>query len=676
MSRIRILPEAVANKIAAGEVVERPASVVKELLENALDAGAKTIRVETESGGRRMIRVIDDGHGMTHDDALLAFERHATSKLRNADDLLSISTLGFRGEALPTIAAVSRLLLETRDACEAEGTRVEFAGGKLVSVKPAGLPAGTSVSVADLFYSVPARRKFLKSDTTELGHIASLVTHYALANPDKQFVLTTPTQTIIDCPPAEKLADRIYQLFGRPALDELVEIPAASAAFRAAITEPPLDAEGEKAPLTISGFTSRPEVQRTNSSGIYIFVNKRLVRDKLILHAVHEAYRNIHPHAISPATLLFLDMPYDEVDVNVHPKKIEVRFRRSQFVHDFTRDVIRQALVAVRPIASFATAAGAVPASHFGSSQIPANGGAIGTTFSGGITPAPVESGIPRAAIPAMQEIGAAPNFGPGVGSDGGGFDLANAPLQPVPQRFPFGSSGGFGQLLALAAEPAAPAAPTTNWAENFPTNGSSAPATLPHPDQIANLKPLGQVSASFIIAVNGEGLWIVDQHVAHERVLFEQHLAARRAGKVESQRMLMPLVLELSPRQLVIFEKIAEEMMANGFEVEPMGPRSVAIQAVPAGVQTTDAEKLLTEILDGLDRENAAISIETLRAKIAASTACHAAIKVNMPLDHTKMEWLLDALAKTDCPMSCPHGRPVVLRYSVKEIERAFHRI
>src|SRR5438270_2067982 len=229
MSRIRILPEAVANRIAAGEVVERPASVVKELLENALDAAANTIRVETEAGGKRMIRVIDDGHGMSHDDALLAFERHATSKLRSADDLLSIPTLGFRGEALPTIAAVSRLLLETRAAEDPEGTRVEFAGGKLVSVKPAGLPAGTIVSVADLFYCVPARRKFLKSDTTELGHVASLVTHYALANPDKQFALKTPTQEIVNVPPVATLAERVYQLFGRQALEEMIEIAPVSA---------------------------------------------------------------------------------------------------------------------------------------------------------------------------------------------------------------------------------------------------------------------------------------------------------------------------------------------------------------------------------------------------------------------------------------------------------------
>jgi DNA mismatch repair protein MutL len=655
MSRIRILPEAVANKIAAGEVVERPASVVKELLENALDAGAKTIRVEVEAGGKRMIRVIDSGHGMAHDDALLSFERHATSKLRTTDDLLSISTLGFRGEALPSIAAVSRLLLETRAEEEAEGTRVEFAGGKLVGVKPAGLPAGTTVSVADLFYCVPARRKFLKSETTELGHIASLVTHYALANPERQFILKTPTQEIINCAPTERLADRVYQLFGRQALDELVEIPAVSAPFRAAITEPELEPGEEKSTLTVTGFTSRPEVQRPNRNGIYVFVNRRLVRDRLVLHAIHEAYRNILPPTVFPATLLFLEMPYDEVDVNVHPAKIEVRFRRSQFVHDFARDAIRQALMGARPIASFAASAAAA-------SQMPPS---AAPPFSGAISPAPADSGVPRAIIPSISEIG----VGSGVGSDAG-FDLTAAPLRPVEQRFPFEPGTAFGAAVAPAQDSA------SAWAANLAAPNSDAPATLPRPDQIMDLKPLGQVSSSFIVAVNGEGLWIVDQHVAHERVLFEQHLEARHAGKVESQRMLMPIVIELSPRQLVIYEKIAEELAANGFEVEPMGPRSVAIQAVPAGIAASDAEKLLIEILDGIERENAAISINTLQAKIAASTACHAAIKVNMPLDQTKMEWLLEALAKTDCPMSCPHGRPVVLRYSLKEIEKAFHRI
>src|SRR5579859_5148393 len=445
MSRIRILPEAVANRIAAGEVVERPASVVKELLENALDAGAKTIRVEVEAGGKRMIRVIDDGYGMSHDDALLAFERHATSKLRSADDLLSIPTLGFRGEALPTIAAVSRLLLETRAEEDAEGTRVEFAGGKLVNVKSAGFPVGTTISVADLFYSVPARRKFLKSETTELGHIASLVTHYALANPGRQFILTTPTQQIVDCSPVERLAERVYQLFGKQSFDELIEIPVVSAAFRAAITEPELEPAEEKARLTVYGFTSRPEVQRPNRNGIYIFVNRRLVRDRLILHAIHEAYRNILPSNVFPATLLFLEMPYDEVDVNVHPAKIEVRFRRSQFVHDFTRDSIRQALMSARPIASFAAAAAA-------SGAAPQNANATGAALS-----AAAPSIVPRAIIPAMEEIG----LGSGVGSDGG-FDLTAAPLQPIEQRFAFGAGAAFG-APNLSGE-----TPEPNWAANF----------------------------------------------------------------------------------------------------------------------------------------------------------------------------------------------------------------
>ena len=651
MSRIRILPENVANKIAAGEVVERPAPVVKELLENALDAGARTVRVEAESGGRRMIRVSDDGCGMAHDDALLAFERHATSKLRTAEDLLSIETLGFRGEALPSIAAVSRLLLETRAEEEAEGTRIEFAGGKLVSVKPAGLPAGTTVSVADLFYCVPARRKFLKTDTTELGHLASLVTHYALANPDKHFVLRSPTQEIINVAPVGNLADRVYQLFGRQALDELVEIPAAQAPVRAAITEPAIEPDEHAAQMSASGFVSRPEVQRANRNSIYIFVNRRLVRDRLILHAIHEAYRNIVPQNVFPAVLLFLELPCEEVDVNVHPAKIEVRFRHPQFVHDFARDAIRQALTSARPIPSFVTAAAA--------------GASVGVAQPGAPGSFADESagGLPRAVIPPMAPFDRA--------ASAEEYALTTPPVQPEAQRFHFEP----GAVDERACE-AVPEAPAAGFAERFreiATQQADVPASAA---SLAELKPLGQVNASFIVAVNGEGLWLIDQHVAHERILFEQHLRARREGQLTGQRMLVPMVVELSPRQLVTFERIAEELSANGFEVSPMGPRTVAIQAAPAGIANADAEKLLLEILDGIERENSAISIDTLQAKIAASTSCRAAIKVNMPLDQKKMEWLLDELARTDAPMSCPHGRPVVLRYSLREIERAFKRI
>ena len=662
MSRIRILAENVANKIAAGEVVERPASVVKELLENALDAGARSIRIETESGGKRMIRVIDDGSGMNHDDALLAFERHATSKLRTADDLLSIATLGFRGEALPSIASISRLLLETRTPEDEQGARIEFAGGKLLGVKPAGVPPGTSISVADIFYCVPARRKFLKSETTELGHIASLVTHYALAHPECHFVLKTPSQEILNCAPVEKLADRVYQVFGRQALDELMEIPPSEAAVRSAITEPAIEPDEQAATLRVTGFTSRPEVQRTNRNGIYVFVNRRLVRDRLLLHAIHEAYRNVTPQGVFPIVLLFLDLPYQEVDVNVHPAKIEVRFRHPQFVHDFTRDALRQALSSARPIPGF-PAAKAATAGVGGSP--PARSGADFTSSSEGAgrfagAPGPGGTGVaglPRAEIPASFASSAA---------IAGDFELSGAPDRPVAQRLGFDSSAAMNFPLGGAAADAS--------VESEPL--ANAPGALPSAEEIVDLKPLGQVSASFIVAVNSEGLWIIDQHVAHERVLFEQHLQARRAGELGGQRMLLPVMVELNPRQLVTFEQIADELHANGFEAELMGARTVAIQAAPAGIASGDAEKLLFEILDGIARENQSISIDSLQSKIAASTSCHAAIKVNTPLDKTKMEWLLGELAKTEYPMSCPHGRPVVLRYSTREIERAFKRI
>jgi DNA mismatch repair protein MutL len=596
-----------------------------------------------------MIRVIDDGSGMNHDDALLAFERHATSKLRTADDLLSISTLGFRGEALPSIASISRLLLETRTPEDDQGTRIEIAGGKLLGVKPAGVPAGTSIGVADIFYCVPARRKFLKSETTELGHIASLVTHYALAHPEVHFLLKTPSQEILNCSPVEKPSDRVYQIFGRQALEELTEIPSTEGPVRNAITEPQLEADEQASTLRVTGFTSRPEVQRSNRNGIYIFVNRRLVRDRLLLHAIGEAYRNIMPPGVFPVVLLFLDLPYQEVDVNVHPAKIEVRFRHPQFVHDFTRDALRLALSTARPIPGF-------PAARAVAAPIPADSiGSMAAAAAAGSSAPGVLPGPPRAQIPT--------GFAAGTGV-AEALQLTGAPHRPIAQRLQFGSEGA------------------TNFPFPVQESGVMTPrpvqesGRLPSHEDIADLKPLGQVNSSFIVAVNSEGLWIIDQHVAHERVLFEQHLRARREGELGGQRMLVPLIVELNPRQLAIFEQIGEELRANGFEAELMGAREVAIQAAPAGIASSDAEKLLCEILDGIARENQAISIDSLQSKIAASTSCHAAIKINTPLDATKMEWLLGELAKTEYPMSCPHGRPVVLRYSVHEIQRAFKRI
>src|SRR5215471_4000053 len=363
MGRIHVLSENVANKIAAGEVVERPASVVKELLENALDAGARRIRVNVEAGGKKLIQVTDDGCGMVRDDAMLAFERHATSKIRNADDLLNIATLGFRGEALPSIASVSRLRLETRAPEDTAGTAVEIAGGKILTVEEAGLPPGTCITVRDLFYNIPARRKFLKAESTELSHIASLVTHYALAHPEMHWELHSATNAMLVAPPVNDHSQRIYQVFGRETLDQLLPLTALLSLERSGLPQPPPWRRSEieepvepvKGEVKLHGFVSRPEIQKLNRNSIFIFVNGRLIRDRLVQHALTDAYRNIIPPTVYPVVLLFIEMPPTEVDVNVHPSKTEVRFRQPSRVHDFIRDSVRAALMKSRPVPSFTT---------------------------------------------------------------------------------------------------------------------------------------------------------------------------------------------------------------------------------------------------------------------------------------------------------------------------------
>ncbi len=359
MGRIRVLSDQVANQIAAGEVVERPASVVKELLENSVDAGATRIRVEVEGGGRKLIRMVDNGCGMGRDDAMLAFERHATSKLRTADDLLHIATLGFRGEALPSIASVARVDLETRAAEDEIGTRIEIVGGKMTRVEDAGGPAGTTLTIRDLFFNVPARRKFLKSEPTELSHIAALVTHYALAHPEKHFELHSSTQALLVAPAVRDASERLFQVLGHDVSKDMLPCAAELDFARVGIPEPPpwrREADYEKPEpgfLRVRGFVSKPELQKLNRGSIYVFVNGRQVRDRLILHALTEAYRNILPPTSFPVVLLFLEMPPGEVDVNVHPAKTEVRFRQSSFVHDFVRDAVRNTVLKARPAASF-----------------------------------------------------------------------------------------------------------------------------------------------------------------------------------------------------------------------------------------------------------------------------------------------------------------------------------
>jgi len=655
MGRIHVLSEAVANKIAAGEVVERPASVVKELLENSLDADSTRIKIQVEAGGKKLIQITDNGCGMVRDDALLAFERHATSKIKNAEDLLSVATLGFRGEALPSIASVSRLRLETRASDQDSGTVVEINGGKIFKVEEAGLPVGTSITVRDLFFNTPARKKFLKAESTELSHIASLVTHYALAHPDKHFELHSATNAMLVAPPVAGYSERVYQVFGRETLDQLIPVAATQPLERIGLPQPPPwrreEQEEEQAPtepgeMRAHGFVSKPEIQKLNRNSIYVFVNGRLIRDRLIQHALTEAYRNILPPTVFPVVLLFLELPSGEVDVNVHPSKTEVRFRQQTVMHDFVRDSVRAALMKARPVPQFTTEIDAHP------------------TASPSLTPGARAAAVDIAAWRAL--------YGPATPP---AFTLQPPVPPPATERLRFGNDTI--TVEANAAVALAPAPPLF-----VPDDGCTPPIPV-EPEapsdlapSLASLKPLGQIRESFILAVNHEGLWIVDQHVAHERVLFERVLKQRAAQKVESQRLLMPLLLELTPAQQAVFAEISEELNWNGFEAEPFGTRSVAIKVAPAGVDAAQVEHMLHELLDQLSQEEQTLNMEKVRTRIAASIACHAAIKVNMRLEQNKMEWLLAELAKTECPMSCPHGRPVVLRYSLKDIQKAFKRI
>jgi DNA mismatch repair protein MutL len=658
MGRIHVLPEHVANKIAAGEVVERPASVVKELLENSLDAGSTRITIQIEAGGKKLIQITDNGCGMVRDDALLAFERHATSKINNAEDLLSVSTLGFRGEALPSIASVSRLSLETRVADQDSGTIVEINGGKILRVEEAGLPAGTSITVRDLFFNTPARKKFLKAESTELSHIASLVTHYALAHPDKHFELHSATNAVLVAPPVSSYSERVYQVFGKEVLDQLISVAAQQPLARVGLPQPPPwrrheeDQDGdarlhtEPGDQRLHGFISKPEIQKLNRNSIYTFVNGRLIRDRLIQHALTEAYRNILPPTVFPVVLLFLELPNAEVDVNVHPSKTEVRFRQQTVMHDFLRDSVRAALMKARPVPQFVTEIRAHPTANPsltpGAHAATAEASATWKSFYGQTAPASF-----ALQAPAQPVIAERFHFSEGITVE------ANA-AAPV-ARFPQQTFGGDRCAPPLAEE----LGPTSDEAPS-----------------LSSLKPLGQLRESFILAVNHDGLWIIDQHVAHERVLFERVLRQRAKQQVESQRLLMPMVIDLTPAQQAVFSEISDELQKNGFEAEPFGARSIAVKVAPAGVQAGEVEHMLHELLDQFSREEQALNLEQIRGQIAASIACHAAIKVNMPLEQNKMEWLLGELAKTECPMSCPHGRPVVLRYSMTDIQKAFKRI
>jgi DNA mismatch repair protein MutL len=651
MQKIRILPDTLANQIAAGEVVERPASVIKELIENSIDAGATRITIDIELGGRRLMRISDDGHGMVRDDAILAFERHATSKIRTLDDLAAIGTLGFRGEALASIASVAKVELVTKTVDELAASRVVIEGGRLIDVKDAARDTGTTISVRDLFFNTPARRKFMRSEATENYHIASIVTHYALAHPEIAFTLTNNGREVLRVSPAKDLRERSFQIFGSQMLESLLPVNG-----------------GREYVARVSGFISAPRERRTNRDSQYFFVNNRFVRDKTIAGGLLEGYRSVLPHGVYPVAFLFLDVPLEEIDVNVHPAKTEIRFRRNEAVKDVIAEAIREALAKAGIVAPVIEELQPGPAA------------ADTVTFAAAAADSPtfdqtrIDFGVSDLSQPDPVLYSAA----------AAQPDLAPAPIVHEPPRDlvreqePEDKLALFSEAFEKAAEARIePIEPSPVYPVLPPVNNG---AHLAKPVEIDNvspggIRPMGQLHDSFIIAVDDEGLLLIDQHVAHERILFDKFRRRETDRSVESQNLLLPETVDLTPAQSQAFELVEDEMASIGFGLMRLSGRTVAIKSIPTDLPAAEVRNLFAEILDNIDLEKRGSGKATLRDDIAASLACKAAVKINMKLTAEKMQWLIDRLLTTSSPTTCPHGRPVILRISMKDIERGFHR-
>jgi DNA mismatch repair protein MutL len=594
--RIHRLPPELANQIAAGEVVERPASVVKELVENAIDAGARRLVITVEFGGKQLVSVEDDGEGMTREDAVLSLERHATSKIHSASDLAAIDTLGFRGEALPSIASVSRFRLRTRARGALAGTEVRVEAGVTAAVKDVGAPEGTLVEVRDLFFNLPARRKFLKADTAETAQVSRLVTQIALGYPHVGVTLRSGGRMLIEVPPATSLEERFFQIYGDRA--DLVPVLKQAAG------------------ISVRGFVAALGEQGPVRGPQHVFVNRRIVRDRTISHAIQQGYSVTTIKERSPEVHLFIELPPERVDVNVHPTKAEVRFLDQGLVHEVLRRAIIDAL---------------------------------------GATPAPE-----LVLTPAAPDPGGA--YARGVGLP---LVFSNAPaggLTPPPG-------------LGTTAEARSSLGPATSgvWGDTRvgTAAGQEAVATLIRP-----MIPLGQFRNTFIIAADEDGLAIIDQHVAHERILFEQIADRLTRRAVESQRLLTPVVLELGPGERETLLQHASSLAALGFEIEDFGGGSLRVGAVPALLDWTQSEAALRAAASHLHDLAPGAGVDDALRKIAATMACHAAVKANDPLTREKMQYLLGELQRTAHSSVCPHGRPVVLRLTRREIERNFERI
>jgi len=584
MGAIRVLEPNVANQIAAGEVIERPASVVKELVENALDAGASRVEVVVDGGGVERILVTDDGSGLGREDAVMAFERHATSKIRSAADLASIQSYGFRGEALPSIASVSRVVLTT-SAGEPQGTRVRLSAGRVLAVEPAAHPRGATVSVEGLFFNAPARRKFLRAPATETTRIASILARMAAVVPGIAFSLKSGGRVLASWPAAADYRERVAQIVGHRDAAMMLEV------------------DRRTGPLRVSGLASAPSLSRSTSTDQHLFVNGRPIRDRRILHAVQQAYATLLPRGRYPVVYLFLAIPAGQVDVNVHPAKAEVRFVRPREVHDLVRQALLGTLGVARPFYGLAAGATAVA------------------------EPAPAErlppAGSPRTGPPA------------GVVADGA-FHAGSLSQEPAGDP----DSGPERRLFEGVA-----------------------------------LAPLAQFRDTYILASAPDGLVILDQHAAHERVLYERFLAESRSGGLLTQKLLFPITVDVTPAERLAFDECHESLGAFGFSIAPFGENTLVVDEIPSLVPDGAVERLVRQLLAEVMEWRPTDGMDQLRHRIVATAACHAAVRARHPLDVPRMRAIVDDLLGTSLPMTCPHGRPVLLRLTIDRLEKEFRR-
>ena len=596
--KIVVLPEDLTNKIAAGEVVERPSSVVKELMENSLDAGATDIIIELENGGKKSIKVIDDGEGIDSEDVVLAFERYATSKIYTFDDIYKVRSFGFRGEALPSIASISRVELITRKKESLSGTKVMVEGGEIKEVVETGCPVGTSVSVSDIFYSVPVRKKFLKKDSTEQGHCVDIITKLALPHPDVRVKVVANGREILNIPRTKDLSERVSLVLGGGLKKNILYV------------------KGKSGDVRLSGFISRPYFTRSNTKGLFYYVNKRFVRDTLLNSAVMTSYRKLIEAKRYPSVVLFFDLSPDDVDVNVHPAKMEVRFRNPGDIYEIVLEALTMVLAGISSV------------SEMSSFPIPEGGGEDFQKYRGG-----VEEALKRYTLSSGTKI---PPFPP----------FSKPPHEGFSGEDPTAEQAGMWKIYDE---------------EEL---------------SFSSLEYMGQIAATYLVFSCPDGIILIDQHAAHERVLFEKFRKVSPGEKVASQRLLIPEIVSLPPGDFTLLMEYAGMLEDVGIEVEQYGGNTVVVKSIPA-VLTGDIESrtMLLDIIEEFSRTGKSLSIEVAKDKIFTVLSCKSAIKANHRLTEPEVDNLCKELDLTPFASTCPHGRPVYIHFSVRELEKMFKR-